>query len=225
MAVRDPLEGMGDIPDPISAGALPGAVPPATPPAERSLTRDERRARARVVAAFAVLWMGAALALFGVRSDVGSLGVLAPMAAWALCGAAILGLVLVPRTRGLPAGVRVVQAAIWVVPVAYAVGAVVIAGPGDEPLTWGTVRGCMSLSTVMALGPLGAGALLLRGSFLSAPGWRGAAVGALAGLAGSIGIHAHCPCQGITHLLMAHGTVIVAGVLAGAALGRLGGRA
>jgi hypothetical protein len=81
------------------------------------------------------------------------------------------------------------------------------------------------MSTVIAAGPLAAAAFFLRGAFLSAPGWRGAAVGALAGLAGSIGIHAHCPCQGITHLLFAHGTVIVAGAAAGGALGRIGGRA
>jgi hypothetical protein len=174
---------------------------------------------------FAVLWSGAALALFGLRTDAGSPGVLAPICAWTLCGVAALGLVTRPRARGLPAGIRVVQHAIWIVPVAYVLGVAAVASPGGPPLTWGTVRGCLSMSSVIAAGPLAAAALLLRGSFLSAPGWRGAAVGALGGLAGSIGIHAHCPCYGLSHLLVAHGTVIAAGAALGAAPGRMGGRA
>jgi hypothetical protein len=229
MATHDPisLDAMGEIPDPVAGAPTydAGPVPAASPPAERSPTRAERRARARVVVAFAALWMGAALAVFGLRSDAPSPGVMAPILAWALSGAAVLLLVLRPRARGLPAGVRVVQHALWVVPVAYAIGVAVFAGPGDGPLTWDGVRGCMIISTLIAVGPLAAAAVLLRGSFLSAPGWRGAAVGALAGLAGSIGIHAHCPAQGLSHLLAGHGTVIAAGAALGAALGRIGGRA
>jgi hypothetical protein len=77
----------------------------------------------------------------------------------------------------------------------------------------------------MTLGPLIAAALYFRASFLSVPAWRGAAVGALAGLAGSVGIHAHCPKQALLHLLAAHGTAILAGAAAGAGLGTIGGRA
>ena len=85
-------------------------------------------------------------------------------------------------------------------------------------------RTCLGISTLMTVGPLAAAAVLLRRSFLSAPGWRGAAVGGLSGLLGSAGIHAHCPCQTLGHLLAAHGAAIALGAVAGATLGRLGGR-
>ncbi len=147
-----------------------------------------------------------------------------PIALGVLGGAGVLALVLRRGARGLPGGVRIVQHAVWIVPAAYVLGMVLVAR-GDGPVTWASVRGCLCLSTLIAVGPLTAAALFLRGSFLSAAGWRGAAVGALAGLAGSIGIHAHCPVQDLGHLLAAHGTAIVVGAAAGGALGRLGGRA
>jgi hypothetical protein len=50
-------------------------------------------------------------------------------------------------------------------------------------------------------------------------------VGALAGLMGSVGVHAHCPVDGISHLLFAHGAAILLGAAAGGALGHLRGRA
>ena len=126
----------------------------------------------------------------------------------------------------LPAGLRVVQHAVWIVPGAYAVGAMVVGVPSaaGQAVTWASIRSCLALSTLMAVGPLAAAAVVLRGSFFSAPGWRGMAVGALAGLLGSIGVHAHCPCQVVGHLLAAHGAAIAVGAAAGAALGRLGGR-
>jgi hypothetical protein len=76
----------------------------------------------------------------------------------------------------------------------------------------------------MALGPLVAAALLLRRSFLAAAGWRGAAVGALAGLAGTLGVHAHCPCATVGHLLAAHGPSIAVGAVLGGVFGLARGR-
>jgi hypothetical protein len=225
MASPDPisLEGMDQIPDP-AARALASAVPAARPPSERALTRADRRRRSQVAVVFAAVWLGAVAVVLGLRPDLGSAAVAAPIVAWMVGGAVILGAVLRPRARGLPAGVRAVQHAVWIVPAAYVAGAVLVAVPSEAPLTWASIRSCLALSTLMTLGPLAAAALFLRGSFLSAPGWRGAAVGALTGLAGSIGIHAHCSCQVIGHLLAAHGAAILIGAAAGAALGRLGGR-
>ncbi len=124
----------------------------------------------------------------------------------------------------MPAGLRAVQHALWLVPAAYVIVAAIVAAPAEGPLTWASIRGCLCLSTAMALGPLVAGALLLRGALLSAPGWRGAAVGGLLGLAGSIGVHAHCSVRGLGHVLAAHGAAIAVAAAAGGALGRLGGR-
>jgi hypothetical protein len=147
-----------------------------------------------------------------------------PIAVWLAGGAANRGVVLRPRARGLPAGVRAVQHAVWIVPAAYVAGVALVAVPEAEPLTWASIKSCLAVSALISVGPLAAAALFLRRSFLSAPGWRGAAVGALAGLAGSAGIHAHCACQSLGHLLAAHGAAIALGAVAGATLGRLGGR-
>ena len=216
------LERLDEIPDPL--GQVAAAVPPAKVPSERAATRAERRIHAWVAVGFALAWLSAAALVFGLRADLTSPSVLVPIAAWLAGGAGILALLLRPRERGLPAGVRAVQHAVWVVPVAYAAGCALVAVPAEGPLTWASLRGCLAISTLTALGPLTAAALFLRGSFLSAPGWRGAAVGALAGLAGSIGAHAHCPVQTMGHLLAAHGAAIAVGAAAGAALGRAGGR-
>jgi len=218
------IEGIHEIPDPaVHLASAP--IPPPLPPAEPSPTRLDRRRRAWAATAFTVAWLLVTVGLIGLRPDLASLVAMAPIAGWSLGGAVVLGVVLRPQARGLPAGVRAVQHAVWVVPAAYALGAGLIAAPSHVPLAWATVRTCIGVSTVIALGPLAAAALFLRGSFLSAPGWRGAAIGGLAGLAGSIGVHAHCPLHDIGHLLTAHGAAIGLAAVAGALLGRLGGRA
>jgi hypothetical protein len=217
------LDGMDQIPDP-AAAAAEGPPPPARAPAERSATRADRRGLARAAMAFVLLWVAGALAVIGVRSDVVTPAVVAPIAAWVAGGAVALGVVLRPRGRGLPAGIRAIQHTVWIVPAAYVAGVVLIGVPGVEPVTWGSIKSCLGLSSLLTMGPLAAAAFLLRGSFLSAPGWRGAAVGGLSGLLGSAAIHAHCPCQAPSHLLAAHGTAIALGAVAGATLGRLGGR-
>jgi hypothetical protein len=178
-----------------------------------------------VALAFAGAWVAAGAVGFGLRPDLVSAGVIGPIAAWTLCGAVVLGVVLRPRARGLPVGVRALQHALWTVPAAYVAGAAIVNVPSSDPITWASIRGCLGTTTALTVGPLIAAALFFRGSFLSAPGWRGAAVGALAGLAGSIGIHAHCPKQALWHLLVAHGTAILAGAATGAGLGAIGGRA
>ena len=72
----------------------------------------------------------------------------------------------------------------------------------------------------MTAGPLLAAGVGLDRAFISAPGWRGATVGALAGLAGAIGLHAHCGVPVFGHLLFGHAPVILVGALIGALLGR-----
>jgi hypothetical protein len=217
------LEGLGEIPDPAAAVAR-APVPPARLPAERSATRAERRVSTGVAAALVAAWVVGGLAVFGLRPDVATAGVIAPIAAWIVGGAVVLGVVLRPRARGLPAGVRAVQHAVWIVPVAYVAGICAVAVPEPDPFTWSSLRGCLGISSLLTLGPLCAATVLLRRTFLSAPGWRGAAVGGLCGFLGAAGVHAHCPCQSLGHQLAAHGIAIALGAVAGAGLGRLGGK-
>jgi hypothetical protein len=157
----------------------------------------------------------------GVRTDIAAPLALGPLVVWAVAIVVGLAAVLRPRDRGLPAGIRVVQHTIWIVPALY-VAVVLAAGTATGPVFgWG----CFAIAHLVALGPLLAAAMVLRRSFLSASGWRGAAVGALAGLAGSFGVHAHCPVPALPHLLAAHGPAIVFGALLGGILGRTRGSA
>ena len=139
------LDGMDQVPDP-AATVASAPVPPAHLPAERSPTRADRRVLGRAALVFIVGWVAGLTALFGLRPDLATPGVAAPIAAWLTCGAVVLGVVLRPGARGLPAGVRAVQHTVWIVPLAYTAGAVLVAAPETEPFTWASLRGPASAS-------------------------------------------------------------------------------
>jgi hypothetical protein len=217
------LDGMDRIPDPArGARAVP---PPAVVPAEPSPTRADRALRVRVAVALAILWVAGTVAAMGVRTDIAAPLALGPLLVWAAAVVVGLAAVLRPRARGLPAGIRVVQHTLWIVPALYVIVVVAAGLSSGPPFGWGTIRGCLAIANLVALGPLAAAAVVLQRSFLSASGWRGAAVGALAGLSGSLGVHAHCPVPAFDHLLASHGPSILLGAILGGILGRARGSA
>ena len=97
--------------------------------------------------------------------------------------------------------------------------------PAAVPLTWATAGACFSVTHLLAVGPLVVAGVALQRSFLTNAAWRGALVGAICGLGAAIGIHAHCPVETVSHILVAHGLAIVSGGGLGALLGALRGRA
>jgi hypothetical protein len=214
--------GMERIPDP-AADVARRPAPPAEAPAEPSPTRVERARILRLGALLALVWLGAVVAAFGLRRDLAALPALGPIVVWTLAIAAGLALLSRPRERGLPAPMRAVQLALAATPALFAAVALLTGAPAAE-ISWAGVAPCLAISHLAALGPLAAAALLLRRSLLSASASRGAAVGALAGLAGTVGVHAHCPVGALDHLLAAHGPAIAVGALAGAIFGRRWGR-
>jgi hypothetical protein len=208
------------IPDPLAG--LPEAPPPrAVLPAYPSPTRDERRRTQRLALGFTAAWVVASLLVFGVRSDVGAPKVVSNLVAFGLAGVLGFAFLFRPRGRGLPASVFGVRQLLWGLPATFLACAAVGApeGLGLSP-TFASVRGCLGVGTLMAVGPLVAASLALERAFVSSPGWRGAAVGALAGLAGAIGLHAHCDVPVFGHLLFGHAPVIVVGAVVGALVGR-----
>lgn len=220
-----PLDAIADIPDPAAAVAARVAPSPPAPPDAASPTRIERRNRIRFAAALAVAWIVAVIVRFGVRDDLVAPGVLGLLVIWSALAAVGLALTLLPRGRGLPPGIRAVQIALAAIPAIWIATAIArTASAPEAPLTLRTAGACMTIANVMALGPLVVAGLLIRGSFTSAPALRGAAVGAAAGLLGAIGIHAHCPIEAASHVVVAHGAPLVAGALVGAVLGALRGR-
>jgi hypothetical protein len=114
------------------------------------------------------------------------------------------------------------------IPILFVISVLIVsAGVPAAPfsLRWHGGGACMTISSLMGVGPLLFASLALQGSFLSAPIVRGAAVGILCGLFGAIGMHAVCPCAVRSHLLLGHGAPILLLALLGGALGALRGRA
>lgn len=226
--------GLDDIPDPVAhpvahpaahlaARPAPASAEPA-PPAEPSLTRPERARRLALALLASLAWICGGVALKGLRRDLASPDIAVPLALLLVGAGAALWLTLRPRQRGLPAGVRVVQAVALGAPLAFAALVLVGAHP-DEPTRENSTLPCLLLATEWFLVPFALAAFLLRRSFLTAPGWRGAAMGAVCGLAGSIAIQAHCRYASPFHVLVAHGLPVVVGAALGALAGSLRGRA
>jgi hypothetical protein len=221
MNAQEPeLEGLGDIPDPVRPLR---ALPP--PPSIANVASPTRAARARrnialfgaaIVVASAIVLRG------GIRADLLDGFVIFQLGTWMLVIAFAARVVVIPAERGLPSGLRALQVGLLALVLVFSALALAPAVSGFE---WHSFLGCALFGASVALAPLAAAALALRRSFLSAPGWRGAVIGAACGLGGTIGVHAHCPRQSSAHVLLSHGTPIVLGALAGSVLGRVRGRA
>lgn len=226
MALSDPtLEKLKEIPDP---AAILGERPAPEPkiPAEPSPTRQNRRLHALIALGVALAWTSYVLFHLGTRPDLGAVHVFLPLLLWKASALVALLLVFWRGARGLPPSVHVVQTVAIALPLLFlGIAALVAGAEHPTPFTWSTLSPCIAWSGIAAAGPLLVAALLLRRSFLSAPLWRGAAVGAVCGLTASALIHAHCSAPGLSHVLMAHGFPVVSGALLGALLGALGGRA
>lgn len=227
MSARDPapFEGFDQIPDP-AAAALGRAAPEASPPAAPSLTRADRKRRSILVAALAVGWVMLVTLRLGIRADIQAIDVAVPIVLWVVL--AVLGVIaaLRPRDRGLPPAAPVVQIVALVVPLLF-LGSALIASHDAHSVevTWRNSGSCVAWASITAVGPFLLAGLLLQRSFLSAPVWRGAAVGAVCGLCAAAGIHAHCSVAASAHVILAHGFPVVSGGLLGALFGALRGRA
>ncbi len=226
---HDLLRGIEDIPDPAAhlAARPPPALAegPAEGPAEPSLTRPARERRALSATLAGLAW----ILLFswgeGLRDDLGSPRVLVPLAVVAVLSGLGLLLALRPRARGLPASVRAIQALAVAVPVGFLAAAVVRSGVADPPVPLELHLRCVASALCTALVPFALAALVLRRSFLSAPAWRGAAIGSLCGLGVVVGLEAHCAPDDLRPVAAPPGPPIGAGALLGAAAGALRGRA
>jgi hypothetical protein len=209
------------IPDP-AAGKVPREAPAVAPPTEPSLTRAARRTRGWIAFGAAVGWILILLMKFGARADLMTASVVAQITIWLVIACAGLALALRPDARGLPRGVRIVQGTILAASVGFTVLVIVLTPANTKHVSGAYV--CLIVATAMMLGPLFFAAIVLGRSFLSAPGWRGAALGAIAGLAAATGIQAHCPIEAMDHVLLTHGLPILLGAVIGGLWGRTLGR-
>ncbi|WP_437293956.1 NrsF family protein [Sorangium sp. So ce426] len=222
---RDLPSGLKDIPD--FAAHLAARPPPvvAEAPAEPSLTRPTRERRSWSALLAGLGWILLVSWWEGFRDDLPSLRVAVPLAVTAVLSGLGLLLALSPRARGLPAGVRAIQTLVVAVPAGFLAAAVATSPVADPPVPLDQHLRCVASAVGTAVLPFALAALVLRRSFLSAPAWRGAAIGALCGLGVVVGIGTHCDIDDLLHIAFAHGLPIAFGALLGAAAGSLRGRA
>ncbi len=214
--------------DVADGGAMPDAL--------RSVIASERShvapfstwRRAAVPLAVAVALAAAGLA-FAPRADLHH----RPRAAFAASAVVLAALVasgivasLRRGRRGL--GVRLGARVLYVVgALAMAEGAVaqvsravegsVVLAPGD------VARGlahCASIGSALALVVGVALFGVARRTAITAPSATGAVAGAAAGLAGTLTLHLICPIASLEHAMIGHASPVLAGVVAGALLGR-----
>jgi hypothetical protein len=171
-----------------------------------------------------VAWVGAHLAVFGIRKDFGTLP-FPYVAAQVLLPFALAGLALVVALgRGrLGLGVRIGLVSSFAVlgPASFAVIAAGAPVPGEVATSMATPIGmlfCFDVTLAWAAVPLVLGALTLRGAFAAATRWRSALVGASAGLFAGATINLVCPNLAPLHLLFGHGLPVIVATLGGAFL-------
>jgi hypothetical protein len=220
------LSALDEIPDP-APQAVRRLPPEPAPPAEPSLTRAAWRRRLWTGLGMALLWVGLFVWKTGLRPDFASVAILGELALWSVTAGLALAAALHPGRRGVSLGVRTLVLTLIAVPVVFLTCALVWSmGAAPIPLTWANSRGCLALGTFMGLGPLGVALYLFRHAFVAAATWRLALLGAVCGLAGTIGCQAHCPLgDAFSHVAIAHGMPILVGAVTGAIYGALRGRA
>jgi hypothetical protein len=218
-----PPDSFDDIPDP-AAGIAAEPAPNAASPQEPSPTRAIRRRNVAITLALGALWMASVMYYLGIRRNISAVAVAVPLLLWIAVGAATLVLALRRGHRGMPPGARALQAIALAVPLIFLTSAYLSSPSGAPPVPWQVTRNCMLWASITSMGPFLLAAFLFQRSFLTAPAWRGAAIGTICGLCAATGIHAHCSVEASSHIILAHGLPIVSGAALGALLGALRGR-
>jgi hypothetical protein len=218
------LAALADIPDPVRGAAPP--VPEAAAPAEPSPTRAQRRRRLIIGLVLGLSWVAALTLKKGLRPEL-TPSLLLELGLWSVMAVVALAVALYPGQRGVSLRVSLLGAAFLGLPAFFLVTALAWSMDAPPvPLTLPTWGGCMSLATGIGLGPLLISLYLFRRAFVAAAPWRLGLLGAVCGLAGTIGCQAHCPLgHAFSHVSLAHGLPILVGALAGLAWGHWRGRA
>lgn len=219
--------------------------PPATalPSVRAALEREQATGRAvlRSSPLGMILWLAlgtvAALeldALWRMRSLVradfhGMAGLcLASVAAGALLALGATQLVLSRGPSGLGVGAPMLRAVAIGVPILNVIPQLFLVLWSNRQSEWTATRArvdawgapCFVLSFVIAGLFLAVFARRLRGSVVTALGWRSAALGAAAGAWAGVALIAHCPGVDAVHLLVGHGVPALLFPLVGLALVR-----
>jgi hypothetical protein len=165
-------------------------------------------------------WLGAHLAVYGIRTDLGSLPspyVAAQIALPAALATVSLAIALSPGQRGLGLKIGLVGALSILGPASFcalSLGAPVPRAP--EPPAVSDTLLCFDITVACVAVPLLFAAITLRGAFASGARWRSALVGAGIGLFAGATMNLHCPNVAPTHILLGHGLAIIVAASLGA---------
>jgi hypothetical protein len=221
---RDFDIGLGGVPDPFAGTVADAVLPPPPRPTSASPSRKRHRTLGLAAAGAAILYEGAALAVFRTRPDLATAHVALVALENALplfLGAIVLVAATWKGSRGLGQSVGALMAWVFGAPLLFVLATLAIF-PTDlvDGVFWSRTETCCLVAAVLGAGPLGLGALALRRSFVSAAGWRAAAVGVAAGALAASAMALVCPDDGAMHVLLGHGTMMLVMGLIGAGIVR-----
>jgi hypothetical protein len=215
----DPVAALFDeIPDP-AAPASP--VPPVRLPSLAG-TPTRRVVQGRRVAALVggLSWLGAHLAVYGIRTDLAELPSLysaVQIGLPVLLGTGSLVLALGAGRVGLGLKIGLVSTLAILGPASFCVLAFGAPSPRvPEPGTLIDTLLCFDITVAWVAVPLLCAALTLRGAFAAGARWRSALVGAGIGLFAGATMNLHCPNVAPEHMLLGHGLAVVAAAVLGA---------
>jgi uncharacterized membrane protein YsdA (DUF1294 family) len=217
------LPDFGDIPDPVAHPAAPASASPLRFGPDSAI-RDKTRKQRLAALALSVGWLGAHLAVYGVRADLPTLPPLYVAVQVVLPLALALGsLVIAVRAGRLGLGVNIglLTALALIGPISFwlvGVGAPLPRAPGSGSDSLLSAFVCLDITLAWAAVPILCAALSLRRAFPSASAWRSALIGSACGLFAGAVMNLHCTNVDRFHMLFGHGIPVLASVLAGAFL-------
>jgi hypothetical protein len=208
------------IPDPFSEGAATAPPPLAKRPTAPSASRAHVR-EIRIGAIVAALLSQAVMILIERRADLATssaltlvLGLGVPLVAAALALAAAVR----PGGLGLGESTGRLMVLVGASVAVFAVGTL-FAAPHDSEAFWGHTLRCMGVTAALAAVPLAVGVGSFRHAFVTATRWRSAALGVAAGALAAATMTIVCSTDGVLHVLVGHGAMMLVGGAIGAALG------
>lgn len=210
---------LSEIPDPTAPAprVAPRELPALPEAAPRPLVRKRR---------FAALlgglsWLGAHLAVYGIRTDLSELppGYLAAQVVLpAALATGSLFIALGPGKLGLGVKVGLVSTLAVLGPASFCLLALGAPAPrAPEPGSWADTVLCLDLTLLWVAVPLLCAALTLQGAFVTGARWRSALVGAAIGLFAGATMNLHCSNVSPSHLLLGHGLAVLGAAALGAA--------
>lgn len=223
------LADLGGIPDPF-ADELAGleAMSPMPPPELASFppspSRERLQARRIGMLLIALAAVTATVLVMKLRGDLATtsrvgflVALLGPLAG----GAFALVVAMKPGRAGLGPSRGALLAATAFAGLSFvaaaAIGARLASG---AQASWRANLVCAALGLVLASVPLALVVTALRGAFAVVTRLRAASFGLAAGGLAAAALHAHCPYDGLEHVLVGHGFAMLVGAAAAALLSR-----